>query len=80
MSHTRVIEAANAARRFTHGEIQRITNNCLEEIGSGGFGIVYKGHLGEGKFVAVKVSSHASQHGSEQFLNEVLYNNFIMPS
>ena len=73
MSRTRVVEAANAARRFTHGEIQRITNNCLDEIGRGGFGIVYKGHLGDGKFVAVKVSSHASQQGSEQFLNEVLY-------
>ena len=50
------------------------TNNFSTEkvIGQGGFGFVYKGILEDGTVIAVKVLSHASQHGSEQFLNEVL--------
>ena len=48
------------------------TNNFSTEIGRGGFGIVFKGSLGDGKFVAVKVLSDASQQGPHEFLNEVL--------
>ena len=61
-------------RHFEFQEIRRATNNFSEErvIGRGGFGIVYKGHLGDGKFVAVKVLSDASQQGPHEFLNEVL--------
>ena len=74
VSNTRVFEAANAARLFTFGEIMTATENFSTEIGRGGFGTVYKGILQDGgKVIAVKVSSHASQQGSEQFLNEVLY-------
>ena len=72
VSNTRVFEAANAARLFTFGEIMTATENFSTEIGRGGFGTVYKGHLGGGKVIAVKVLSNASQQGSEQFLNEVL--------
>ena len=72
VSRTRVVEAANAARLFTFGEMIRATNNFSTEIGRGGFGIVFKGSLGDGKFVAVKVLSDASQQGPHEFLNEVL--------
>ena len=72
VSRTRVVEAANAARLFTFAEIVRATNNFSTEIGRGGFGIVYEGSLGGGKFVAIKVLSDESQQGPHEFLNEVL--------
>ena len=47
------------------------TNNFSMVLGQGGFGFVYKGNLPNGFDVAVKILSHASQEGSQQFLNEV---------
>ena len=49
----------------------RATNNFSTKIGKGGFGVVYKGNLGDGSIIAVKVLSDASQQGSHEFLNEV---------
>ncbi|KAL5213541.1 hypothetical protein ABZP36_024388 [Zizania latifolia] len=40
--------------RFTHDEIEEITNSFRIKIGAGGFGAVYKGELPDGSAVAVK--------------------------
>ncbi|CAA7033309.1 unnamed protein product [Microthlaspi erraticum] len=41
------------------------------ELGRGGFGIVYKGVLPDGRVAAVKRLSHMSSQGIEEFKNEV---------
>ncbi|KAJ3678978.1 hypothetical protein LUZ61_021142 [Rhynchospora tenuis] len=58
-------------RKFSFEELKVITNNFRNQIGSGGFGNVFKGHLEDGNEVAVKVRSELSSQGIEQFLNEV---------
>ncbi|KAI5063543.1 hypothetical protein GOP47_0022090 [Adiantum capillus-veneris] len=56
---------------FTFQEIKDATNNFSSQIGKGGFGPVYKGSLQDGRLVAIKVASNASNQGSKEFLNEV---------
>ncbi|XP_059292835.1 G-type lectin S-receptor-like serine/threonine-protein kinase RKS1 [Lycium ferocissimum] len=41
------------------------------KLGTGGFGSVYKGHLKDGKVIAVKRLSETSGQGTEEFKNEV---------
>ncbi|XP_021719623.1 cysteine-rich receptor-like protein kinase 5 isoform X1 [Chenopodium quinoa] len=51
------------------------TNNFsdVNKLGEGGFGIVYKGTLPNGREVAVKRLSTGSHQGEEQFKNEVVF-------
>ncbi|KAF3328439.1 putative LRR receptor-like serine/threonine-protein kinase [Carex littledalei] len=58
-------------KQFSFAELNLITNDFREKIGIGGFGEVFKGKLGNGNEVAVKVRSESSSQGTEQFLNEV---------
>ncbi|KAH6806583.1 G-type lectin S-receptor-like Serine/Threonine-kinase [Perilla frutescens var. frutescens] len=50
------------------------TNNFSEanKLGRGGFGPVYKGELENGREIAVKMLSRASQQGMKEFVNEVV--------
>ncbi|CAN6689957.1 unnamed protein product [Malus baccata var. baccata] len=50
------------------------TNNfsITNKLGEGGFGLVYKGKLEEGKEIAVKRLSSSSGQGMEEFKNEML--------
>jgi hypothetical protein len=73
ISQSKLFEAANVVQRFSFAEIVHATANFSNEVGRGGFGIVYKGILADGTVVAIKVLSDASQQGPQEFLNEVLF-------
>ncbi|KAL9321294.1 hypothetical protein ACSQ67_013133 [Phaseolus vulgaris] len=58
---------------FDFNTLTMATNNFSEEnkLGQGGFGIVYRGRLMEGRDIAVKRLSKNSVQGVEEFKNEV---------
>ncbi|XP_068642132.1 LEAF RUST 10 DISEASE-RESISTANCEUS RECEPTOR-LIKE PROTEIN KINASE-like 1.1 [Aristolochia californica] len=60
-------------RVFPFKELQEATNNfdSSNELGSGGFGIVYYGMLRDGRSVAIKRLFESSCRGENQFMNEV---------
>ncbi|KAI0505022.1 hypothetical protein KFK09_015979 [Dendrobium nobile] len=59
---------------FDMSTIEIATNNFSDEnkLGEGGFGPVYKGHLGDGQEIAVKRLSRYSVQGLDEFMNEVM--------
>ncbi|XP_047341092.1 receptor-like serine/threonine-protein kinase ALE2 isoform X2 [Impatiens glandulifera] len=61
------------AKVFGLDEIERATDIFDESriLGEGGFGLVYKGILDDGRDVAVKVLKREDQRGSREFLAEV---------
>lgn len=56
--------------RFSYKELQKATNCFLEELGSGGSGVVYKGVLSDERKVAVKKLSDIIQ-GEQEFRSEL---------
>ncbi|GLT67955.1 hypothetical protein SLA2020_402270 [Shorea laevis] len=58
---------------FSLRQIKAATNNFdpANKIGEGGFGPVYKGHLTDGKVIAVKQLSAKSKQGNREFVNEI---------
>ncbi|XP_027352071.1 LEAF RUST 10 DISEASE-RESISTANCE LOCUS RECEPTOR-LIKE PROTEIN KINASE-like 2.8 isoform X2 [Abrus precatorius] len=59
-----------APKRYSYPEVKRITNTFLNKLGQGGYGVVYKATLPDGRPVAVKVISENKGNG-EEFINEV---------
>lgn len=61
------------ARLFSFDELNTCTNNFAEnnEIGSGGYGKVYKGILADGTSVAIKRAEYGSKQGALEFKNEI---------
>lgn len=61
------------ARWFSYDELKKCTNNFSEsnEIGSGGYGKVYRGILSDGQVVAIKRAQHGSMQGGLEFKNEI---------
>ncbi|KAG8054986.1 hypothetical protein GUJ93_ZPchr0001g31393 [Zizania palustris] len=61
------------ARYFAFEELKKCTNNFSEthEIGSGGYGKVYKGMLANGQMVAIKRAQQGSMQGAAEFKNEI---------
>ncbi|XBJ06925.1 hypothetical protein VPH35_012510 [Triticum aestivum] len=57
-------------RRFTYKELEMITNGFERVLAQGGFGRVYDGFLEDGTQVAVKLRSHSSKQGVNEFLTE----------
>ncbi|KAK1578536.1 hypothetical protein Q3G72_031022 [Acer saccharum] len=61
------------AKTFTLNDIERATKSfdASRIIGEGGFGVVYRGTLEDGREVAVKVLKRDDRHGGREFLAEV---------
>ncbi|KAI9125639.1 hypothetical protein K1719_003057 [Acacia pycnantha] len=61
---------------FSFSDIERATNqfSIENQIGEGGFGIVYKGILPDGEEIAVKRRSKGSKQGFKEFKNETTLN------
>ncbi|KAK8463213.1 hypothetical protein SEVIR_1G338901v4 [Setaria viridis] len=57
--------------RFTHDEIEDMTNGFRIKIGAGGFGSVYKGELPDGSQVAVKKIEGVGMQGKREFCTEI---------
>ncbi|KAH7836107.1 hypothetical protein Vadar_032791 [Vaccinium darrowii] len=84
VSHVRNIDAPTMERflqdlekknpvRFTAQQLCNFTNNYSKVLGSGGFGVVYKGKFPNGVKIAVKVLKRSLPHkrAQEQFMAEV---------
>ncbi|XP_057853753.1 probable LRR receptor-like serine/threonine-protein kinase At1g56130 isoform X2 [Cryptomeria japonica] len=58
---------------FSYADLKNATNDFHEKnkLGQGGFGIVHKGILPDGKLVAVKQMLSESTQGQNEFINEV---------
>ncbi|XP_062115766.1 probable LRR receptor-like serine/threonine-protein kinase At1g56130 isoform X1 [Humulus lupulus] len=58
---------------FSYAELKMATNDfsSANKLGEGGFGIVYKGTLEDGRVVAIKQLSVTSHHGKSQFIAEI---------
>ncbi|OIT38149.1 PREDICTED: G-type lectin S-receptor-like serine/threonine-protein kinase At5g24080 isoform X1 [Nicotiana attenuata] len=56
---------------FSYRDLQHRTNNFSELLGTGGFGSVYKGSLGDGTLIAVKKLGKVLPHGEQEFITEV---------
>ncbi|KAH7681332.1 Non-specific serine/threonine protein kinase protein [Dioscorea alata] len=61
------------ARSFSYEEIRKCTSNFAEsnEIGTGGYGKVYKGTLENGQLVAIKRAQQGSMQGGLEFKTEI---------
>ncbi|KAL5991441.1 hypothetical protein ACLOJK_012350 [Asimina triloba] len=61
------------ARWFSYQELKKSTNNFSEmnEIGSGGYGKVYKGTLPDNQMVAIKRAQQGSMQGALEFKTEI---------
>ena len=60
-----------APKRYKYSQLKEITRCFREKLGEGGYGIVYKGALPSGMFVAVKFLHDFTRNG-EEFVNEVI--------
>jgi serine/threonine protein kinase len=60
-----------ALKRYMYSDLKKITRSFKDELGEGGYGVVYKGSLRDGKIVAVKLLKGSKGNG-EDFLNEVM--------
>ncbi|KAK7294343.1 hypothetical protein RJT34_17232 [Clitoria ternatea] len=67
------ITYTGSAKIFTLDDLEKATTNFDSSriLGEGGFGLVYKGTLNDGRDVAVKILKRDDQHGGREFLAEV---------
>ncbi|KAL0003926.1 hypothetical protein SO802_011487 [Lithocarpus litseifolius] len=59
-----------APNQYSYSFVKKVTNSFKNKIGQGGYGVVYKGMLPDGRLVAVKVLSESKGNG-EDFINEI---------
>ncbi|PIA31859.1 hypothetical protein AQUCO_04700004v1 [Aquilegia coerulea] len=67
-----VDEVESLQFNFTTVSVATDNFSNVNKLGKGGFGIVYKGRLSDGREIAVKRLSRNSCQGAEEFKNEVL--------
>ncbi|XP_044355067.1 LEAF RUST 10 DISEASE-RESISTANCEUS RECEPTOR-LIKE PROTEIN KINASE-like 2.1 [Triticum aestivum] len=60
-----------ALKRYKYSQLKKITRSFKDELGEGGYGVVHKGSLQDGRMVAVKLLKGSKGNG-EDFLNEVM--------
>jgi len=60
-----------APKRYKYSEAMKITSSMNNKLGEGGYGVVFKGRLHDGRLVAVKFL-HDSKAKGEEFVNEVM--------
>lgn len=60
-----------APKRYVHSEVMKITSSRNNQLGQGGYGVVFKGRLHDGRQVAVKFL-HDCKGNGEEFVNEVM--------
>ncbi|XP_073365957.1 LEAF RUST 10 DISEASE-RESISTANCEUS RECEPTOR-LIKE PROTEIN KINASE-like 2.5 isoform X3 [Aegilops tauschii subsp. strangulata] len=60
-----------APKRYMYSEVMKITSSRNDQLGKGGYGIVFKGRLPGGRLVAVKFLHDCKGNGDE-FVNEVM--------
>ncbi|KAL6626698.1 hypothetical protein ACP70R_030424 [Stipagrostis hirtigluma subsp. patula] len=60
-----------APKRYKYSEVMNITCSLSNKIGEGGYGMVFKGRLYDGRLVAVKFL-HEFKGNGEEFVNEVM--------
>ncbi|KAB5574529.1 hypothetical protein DKX38_001723 [Salix brachista] len=67
------IPQLKGARNFSFEELRKYTNNFSEtnDIGSGGYGNVYRGVLPTGELVAIKRAQQGSMQGGLEFKTEI---------
>ncbi|XP_027334657.1 receptor-like serine/threonine-protein kinase ALE2 isoform X2 [Abrus precatorius] len=67
------ITYTGSAKIFTLNDLEKATNNFDSSriLGEGGFGLVYKGILNDGRDVAVKILKREDRRGGREFLAEV---------
>ncbi|CAN6581731.1 unnamed protein product [Malus baccata var. baccata] len=61
------------ARWFSYDELKKCTNNFSDsnEIGSGGYGKVYRGMLSDGQVIAIKRAQQGPMQGGLEFKTEI---------
>ncbi|KAF8698620.1 hypothetical protein HU200_034865 [Digitaria exilis] len=64
-----MVHSNHSTKRFTKGDIDKMTNNYRTSLGSGAFGEVYEGVLEDGSMVAVKRFIH---NVKENFAKELV--------
>jgi hypothetical protein len=63
----------NGLQIFTFKQLHSATGGFSKSnvVGNGGFGLVYRGVLNDGRKVAIKLMDHAGKQGEEEFKMEV---------
>ncbi|TYI41791.1 hypothetical protein ES332_A01G050500v1 [Gossypium tomentosum] len=56
--------------RYSFKEIKKMTKNFKDKLGEGGYGLVFKGKLHSGHYVAIKLLGKSKVNGQD-FINEV---------
>lgn len=59
-----------APKGYNYSDVKKMTNSFSDKVRQGGYGVVYRGKLHEGRVAAVKVLSESMGNG-EEFINEV---------
>lgn len=57
-------------KQYRYAEVKKMTNSFRDQLGRGGYGIVYKASLPDGRQVAVKMINESKGNG-EEFIDEV---------